>query len=97
MESEILVQKIADKTNFSSRGIRSVLELLDQGSTIPFIARYRKERTGALDELAIKTIQDAREHILQLEARRETIVAADNGLAAVQRIPVLGVFTHGKA
>ncbi|MDE6396743.1 MAG: RNA-binding transcriptional accessory protein, partial [Muribaculaceae bacterium] len=74
MRNESLIQKIAARTNINPSGIKAVLELFDQGATIPFIARYRKERTGALDELEIRTIQQEKESILQLDSRKETIL-----------------------
>ena len=53
--------------------IAAVIELLDGGATLPFIARYRKERTGGLDEVAIGVISDARDTVQAREARRDTI------------------------
>ena len=46
-----IIRKIADDLHLSSRSVENTLELLKEGCTIPFIARYRKERTGTLDEL----------------------------------------------
>lgn len=50
------------------------LSLLDEGCTIPFIARYRKERTGGLDEVKIAAISDQYDHLKELQKRKETIV-----------------------
>ena len=54
--------------------VSAVLQLLDEGATLPFIARYRKERTGSMDELALAAIRDARISIQELNKRREAIV-----------------------
>src|SRR5689334_7128857 len=55
--------------------VAAVIELLDAGNTIPFIARYRKEATGGLDEEQLRQIQATLEHGRALEARRATILA----------------------
>ena len=52
------VQPIAQKFNFKIQQVEAVLSLLEEGATIPFIARYRKDRTGALDEVQIQQIQE---------------------------------------
>ncbi|MFH5811562.1 Tex family protein [Companilactobacillus sp. FL22-1] len=54
--------------------IQAVLSLLDEGNTVPFIARYRKERTGALDEVAIRAIEDEASRLLKLNQRREDVL-----------------------
>ncbi|MFH2091545.1 MAG: Tex family protein [Pseudomonadota bacterium] len=54
--------------------VSAVIELLDQGSTIPFIARYRKEKTGSLDEVAIAAIRDRSEQLKALADRKEAIL-----------------------
>lgn len=56
------------------RSIKAVIALFDEGSTVPFIARYRKEATGNLDEVQIRTIQERLSYILELESRRKTIL-----------------------
>ena len=55
MEKEHL-RKIAAETNLTHEKIKATIELLDEGATIPFIARYRKEITGSMDEVQIMTI-----------------------------------------
>ncbi len=69
-----MIQQIARETNISVQYIRGVLQLLEQGSTIPFIARYRKEMTGEMDEEQIMHVRDAHARIKQLEERRQFIV-----------------------
>ena len=66
--------RIAPITGIPARKVASVIELLDGGATIPFIARYRKEATGELDEVEIADIQDAWKKMKELDKRRETIL-----------------------
>ena len=56
--------------------VQSVAQLLDEGGTVPFIARYRKERTGGLDEVAIQMVRDALESGRELDKRREAILGS---------------------
>ena len=65
---------IAKELKLSERVIESTLELLDEGCTIPFIARYRKERTGGLDEVQIGKISEWNERLKELSKRKETIL-----------------------
>ena len=67
---------IAQLLNLPLRGIMAVIELLDDGGTVPFIARYRKEATGNLDEVQIRTIEEKLAYFRELEDRRETILAS---------------------
>ncbi len=67
---------IQENTGIQPRQITSVLSLLDEGSTIPFIARYRKEMTGSLDEVQIADIQREAKKWQDLESRKETILKA---------------------
>ncbi|MFO7958180.1 MAG: Tex family protein [Candidatus Brocadiia bacterium] len=65
---------IAEETGLKTPQVRATIELLDAGSTVPFIARYRKEATGALDEVAITGVRDRLEELRELNDRRETIL-----------------------
>ena len=67
---------ISKETGAPLRGVRAVLSLLDDGGTVPFIARYRKEQTGGLDEVAISDIRDVREKLAELGKRRAAIMAS---------------------
>lgn len=67
---------IAQILNLPLRGITSVIELLDDGGTVPFIARYRKEATGNLDEVQIRSIEEKLAYYRELEERRETILGS---------------------
>ncbi|MDK6597607.1 Tex family protein [Aerococcus urinae] len=70
---ENLQQELPD---YKSYQIENVITMLNEGNTVPFIARYRKERTGSLDEVAIQSIQEAYEYQEHLEERKETIIKA---------------------
>ena len=65
---------IAERLNISEKNVDGTLKLLDEGCTIPFIARYRKERTGRLDEVQISAISDQYERLKELQKRKETVV-----------------------
>lgn len=65
---------IAEKTGISTAQINNTIELLEEGATIPFISRYRKERTGSLDEVAIGNIKEAYDKFQELEKRKVTIL-----------------------
>lgn len=65
---------ISQKLNVSLKSLVSAISLLDEGGTVPFIARYRKEATGNLDEVQIQSIQEKVEYFRELEERRETIL-----------------------
>jgi uncharacterized protein len=65
---------IAAELNLQERQIEVVAKLLGEGSTIPFISRYRKEATGSLDEVQISAIRDRLTQLAELEARKETVL-----------------------
>jgi protein Tex len=67
---------IAKQLNIPLKGMTAVIALLDEGSTVPFIARYRKEVSGNLDEVQIREIQEKLEYFRDLEDRRETVLAS---------------------
>ncbi len=70
------VRKIAGELDLRESGVRAALELLEEGATVPFIARYRKERTGSLDEVAIQGIRDRSAQLVELDKRREAILGS---------------------
>jgi uncharacterized protein len=70
---------IALELGIAPRQVNAVGTLLEEGSTVPFIARYRKEITGSLDEVAIATIRDRLKELEQLDARRESIINSLTG------------------
>ena len=65
---------IAERLGLRERQVEGTLTLLDDGATIPFIARYRKERTGALDEVQIAAIAEQNDRLKELAKRKETII-----------------------
>ncbi len=67
-------QAIARELGLPPKQVQSAVELLDAGNTIPFIARYRKEATGGLDEIALRAIEDALEKAMALAARKTTVL-----------------------
>lgn len=72
--SHDLLLHIAKTLNVPLSGLVAVIKLLDEGGTVPFIARYRKEATGNLDEVQIRAIEESLEYFRELTARRETIL-----------------------
>jgi uncharacterized protein len=66
--------KIADLLKLDSKDVTATVRLLDEGGTIPFISRYRKEVTGSLDEVQIMQIRDEIERLRQLEQRKESVL-----------------------
>lgn len=67
-------QIIANQLALNLNNINNALELLNEGATIPFIARYRKEKTGSLDEVQLHNICDRFNYLTELEKRKETII-----------------------
>lgn len=67
-------EEIAERLGLSTGQVEGALALLDDGNTVPFVARYRKEQTGGLDEVQIRDVADEAESIRKLENRRETIL-----------------------
>lgn len=65
---------ISSKLNIKESQVKAVLQLLDEGATIPFIARYRKEMTGSLDEVAISNISQQADKLKELQKRKETVL-----------------------
>ncbi len=74
LNSELIGQAIARELVIPAKQVLAVIELLQAGNTIPFIARYRKEATGGLDEIALRAIEDALEKAQALAARKATVL-----------------------
>ncbi len=72
--NELHISKIASELDLKRIQIRATAKLLDEGKTIPFIARYRKEATEGLDEVAIASIRDSLEKYIELDRRRDSIL-----------------------
>ncbi|MEG2141006.1 MAG: Tex-like N-terminal domain-containing protein, partial [Bilophila sp.] len=92
--------RIAKECGVRAQQVAAVVELLDADATVPFIARYRKEATGSLDEVVITTIRDRLAALKELDKRREAVisslterdlltVALKNSLDAAQSLTVL--------
>jgi uncharacterized protein len=71
---DTFLETIAAELQIPRRQIEATAALLEEGGTIPFIARYRKEQTGSLDEVAVAGIRDRLEQLQALAERREAIV-----------------------
>ncbi|MEI7421268.1 MAG: Tex family protein [Prolixibacteraceae bacterium] len=74
MRTEKIFTLLSERTGVSKTQIISTLTLFDEGATIPFVARYRKEMTGSLDEVVLQQIKEEDERLAELEKRRETIL-----------------------
>jgi len=74
MEKNNFAKLIATALNLQERAVANTLALLEEGCTIPFISRYRKERTGGLDEVQIAAISDRFDKLQEIQKRKETVV-----------------------
>src|SRR5574344_403248 len=74
MEIKIFTKLITKELNLPERGVENTLQLLGEGCTIPFISRYRKERTGGLDEVQIAKISDLNDNLSEIAKRKDTII-----------------------
>ena len=72
--NEIIIEELSSELNIKKEQIKAVLNLLSEGATIPFIARYRKEATGALDENQISKIEEKYRYYNNLMERKETVI-----------------------
>lgn len=70
----IFTQLVSSELHLPEHGVENTLKLLDEGCTIPFISRYRKERTGGLDEVQITAISDRLERLQEIAKRKDTVV-----------------------
>lgn len=69
-----IVQRVSKEVEISQKQVQNVIALVEDGNTVPFIARYRKEQTGALDEVQIRNILDAWNYLMNLEERKEEVL-----------------------
>ncbi len=74
MEKNIFARLIASALNLQERAVANTLALLEEGCTIPFISRYRKERTEGLDEVQIAAISDRFDKLQEIQKRKDTII-----------------------
>ena len=73
-KQEALYQLIASEQSLSVKQVKTVIAMLDEGNTVPFIARYRKEQTGSLDEVQIRDIMERWQYVQHLEKRKEEVI-----------------------
>ncbi len=73
---ETIVQMLARELDQSAQHVQNVVDLLDEGNTIPFIARYRKELHGSMDDTVLRTLEERLQYLRSLEKRREEVRSA---------------------
>ncbi|MGX5389449.1 Tex family protein [Bacillus thuringiensis] len=71
---QALMKMLVKELGFSEKQVRHVIQLTEEGNTVPFIARYRKEWTGSLDEVQIRAILERWQYMMQLEDRKEEVI-----------------------
>ncbi len=71
-----IIQTLAQELGKEPRHVENVVQLLDEGNTIPFIARYRKELHGAMDDTSLRTLEERLQYLRNLDERRETVKKA---------------------
>src|SRR5204863_6869886 len=72
-------QRIADEIGVREHQVTAAVDLLDGGATVPFIARYRKEATGALDDAQLRTLEERLRYLRELDERRAAILESIRG------------------
>src|ERR1700761_2804059 len=76
----IYIRKIAEKLSFSLKQVNNIFDLQAEGATIPFMARYRKEATGNMDEVQINDVVEQIKYFTELDKRKETVLKTIEGL-----------------
>ena len=76
-------EAVAERAGLPLKGVTAVIGLLDEGATIPFISRYRKECTGSMDEVQVRAVETALRQVREVEARREFVINAIEGAGAM--------------
>lgn len=74
-----IIETLASELSVDARQVRAVVELIDAGNTIPFVARYRKEVTGGLDDVALRALEERLAYLRNLEARKAEVLRAIDG------------------
>ena len=72
----VIIQPLAHELGVTEQQVRTTVDLVDQGNTVPFIARYRKEMTGGLDDAQLRTLSERLTYLRELEDRKQTILEA---------------------
>ena len=65
-----LIAKLAEELKLKKTDVEAAVKLIDEGSTIPFIARYRKEATGGMDDVALRALEERLSYLRNLEERK---------------------------
>ncbi|MEO0852823.1 MAG: Tex-like N-terminal domain-containing protein, partial [Cyanobacteria bacterium J06648_11] len=78
-----IVRQLATELELSIDRVRNALDLFAEGATVPFVARYRKERTGEMDEVQLRSLRDRHTYLTELEARKQTVLEE---IAAQQKL-----------
>ncbi len=73
---QLIIQLIAQELSLRAEQIKNALELFAEGATIPFVARYRKERTGEMNEIQLRDLQDRYAYLTELRDRKAVILQA---------------------
>lgn len=71
-----ITEKIASELNVPTKSVQSAIDLLDDGATVPFIARYRKEVTGGLDDTQLRTLLERLHYLRELQDRKQTVLSS---------------------
>ena len=71
-----IVQKIAEELKVKTQQVSSAITLLDEGATVPFISRYRKEATGGLDDLQLRDLELRLHYLREMQDRKQTILSS---------------------
>ncbi|MGG7164566.1 Tex family protein [Clostridium ihumii] len=71
---DIIIKKIIKEFSLTENQVNNVIEMLDEGNTVPFIARYRKERTGGLDDIVLRNFSERLTYLRNLQSRKEDVV-----------------------
>jgi uncharacterized protein len=74
MNNDTFISRIAEEQNINNNQVQTVVSLLAEDATIPFIARYRKEATGSLDEVAVMAVRDRLNQLMELKERKDAIL-----------------------
>src|SRR6202020_2383363 len=92
-------QRIAEELGVREQQVEATVALLDGGATVPFVARYRKEITGALDDAQLRTLEERLTYLRELEARRSAIldsIREQGKLDAALEAAILAADTKGR-
>ena len=77
--NERIIRALAEELGQNTEHVRNVVTLLDEGNTVPFIARYRKELHGSMDDTVLRTLESRLQYLRGLQERRETVLASTIG------------------